>query len=118
LKEKLEKYGTQVYLVNTGWSGGAYGVGKRMSIKTTRACVSAILDGTAASAEWKKDPVFGFEVPTSLGEIPTSVLVARESWADKAAFDAQAAKLSSMFKENFKKYVQPGKTDYTSGGPV
>jgi len=118
LKEKLEKYGTQVYLVNTGWSGGAYGVGKRMSIKTTRACVSAILDGTAAAAEWKKDPVFGFEVPTSLGDIPTSVLVARESWADKDAFDAQAAKLSSMFKENFKKYVQPGKTDYTSGGPV
>jgi ATP-dependent phosphoenolpyruvate carboxykinase len=117
-KQRLEKYGTQVYLVNTGWSGGAYGVGSRMSIKITRSCVSAILDGSAAKAEWVVDPVFGFEVPKELSNIPKEVLIARESWADKEAYDAQAKKLSGMFKENFKKYVQPGKTDYTVGGPI
>lgn len=117
-KEKLEEHGTQVYLVNTGWSGGSYGVGSRMSIKATRACVSAILDGSVEDAEFVVDPVFGFEVPKALPGVPSEVLNPRDSWEDKEAFDEQAARLAEMFKENFKKYTGPGFTDFTAGGPL
>jgi len=117
-KQKLEQHGTKVYLVNTGWTGGSYGTGSRMSIKATRACVSSILDGSTDDAEWEVDPVFGFEVPKALAGIPSEVLHPRESWEDKDAYDAQAVKLAGMFKDNFKKYTGPGFTDYTMGGPT
>mmetsp|Transcript_17183 Transcript_17183/g.22656 ORF Transcript_17183/g.22656 Transcript_17183/m.22656 type:complete len:572 (+) Transcript_17183:81-1796(+) len=117
-KEKLETHGTNVYLVNTGWTGGAYGTGSRMSIKATRAIVSAILDGSIDDAEYMMDPNFGFEIPKSLPGVPEGVLNPRDSWEDKDAYDAQAEKLAGMFKENFKKYTGPGFTDFTKGGPL
>lgn len=83
LKKKLEQHSTNVYLVNTGWSGGGYGVGKRMSIKNTRQCIDAILDGTIGNSTFTKDAVFGFEVPNALGTIPATVLHPREAWNDK-----------------------------------
>jgi len=117
LQKKLETHGTNVYLVNTGWTGGAYGVGNRMSIKDTRACIDGILDGSIATSEMVEDAKFGFHVPQTLGEISPAVLNPRESWSDKAAYDAAQEKLAGMFKENYVKYTAPGMTDYSDHGP-
>ena len=117
LAEKIERYGTHTYLVNSGWAGGPYGVGKRMSIKTTRTCIDAILDGSIQHTEFKKDPTFGFDVPISLDGVDSSVLDIKGSWADPAKYDAQAKKLANMFIENFKKYEGKGEVDYTQYGP-
>ncbi|KAI9997623.1 hypothetical protein PInf_001551 [Phytophthora infestans] len=113
LQKKLQKHNTSVYLVNTGWTSGGYGVGKRMSIKDTRACIDAILDGSIKSSEFSEDPNFGFSVPKKLGEISENVLSPREAWSDKEAYDVTAKKLAGMFQENAKKYVSPG---YREGG--
>lgn len=118
LKDKLEKHGGHCYLVNSGWAGGAYGEGKRMSIKTTRACIDAILDGSIQHAEFKKDPVFGFNVPVALDGVDPEVLDIRSTWADPDAYDKQAKKLAGMYKENFKKYEGKGSMDYTKFGPT
>ena len=117
LAEKLAKHGSNAYLVNTGWTGGAYGVGNRMSIKGTRACIDAILDGSIRDATFNEDPVFGFQVPNELNGVPANVCNPRDAWEDKAAYDAQAKKLAGMFKDNFVKYTGPGVTDYTEHGP-
>jgi len=117
LEKKLKSHNTNVYLVNTGWTGGPYGIGKRMSIKNTRACIDAILDGSIESTKFVTDPVFGFEVPKLLGEIPSSVLNAKEAWGDSNQYDIAAAKLAKMFQSNFEKYVTPDHTDYSSYGP-
>jgi len=117
LKEKLHKHNTATYVVNTGWVGGAYGEGKRMSIQHTRECINAILDGSITKSEFIKDPVFGFEVPTTLGSVPKEILNPREAWRSKEAYDAQRNKLAQMFKDNYLKYVMPGVTDYSPHGP-
>nr|AIT70089.1 phosphoenolpyruvate carboxykinase [Sargassum horneri] len=117
LQEKLDKHGTQCFLINTGWTGGGYGVGKRMSIKATRACVDAVLDGSINKTKFTKEPVFGFEVPQELPNVPSKVLNPREAWSDKASYDATRTKLGDMFKNNFTKFVKPGMTDYTAYGP-
>jgi len=118
LQQKIETHGSNTYLVNTGWSGGAYGVGERMSIANTRACIDAILDGSIQNSEFETLEPFGFAIPKSLGDVPYKVLNPRESWEDKAAYDATAAKLAGMFKDNFAKHhVLPGHTDYSSHGP-
>lgn len=118
LQKKLEEHGTNVFLVNTGWSGGQYGTGKRMSIKTTRECIDRILDGSINNSEFETDPVFGLSIPKTLGDIPKNVLNPRESWSDKNAYDETAKKLAGMFKDNFKDYVSVGHTDYTKFGPI
>ncbi|KAI9992325.1 hypothetical protein PInf_017722 [Phytophthora infestans] len=117
LQKKLQKHNTSVYLVNTGWTSGGYGVGKRMSIKDTRACIDAILDGSIKNSEFSEDLNFGVSVPKKLGEISENVLNPREAWSDKEAYDVTAKKLAGMFQENFKKYVSPGVTDYSKFGP-
>lgn len=117
LATKLEAHGTRVYLVNTGWTGGPVGTGCRMSISNTRACIDAILDHSIDAAEFVTDPVFGFDVPRVLSLIPTDVLNPKASWSDPVAYDAMAAKLAKMFEENFKKYISPDHTDYSSFGP-
>jgi phosphoenolpyruvate carboxykinase (ATP) len=117
LQKKLETHGTHVYLVNSGWAGGAYGEGARMSIKTTRTCIDAILDGSIQHTEFKKHPVFGFDVPVALDGVPPEILDIRSTWKDPAAYDAQAKKLAQMFIDNFKKYEGKGSTDYTKFGP-
>ncbi|CAI5735141.1 unnamed protein product [Peronospora destructor] len=117
LQHKLKKHNTSVYLVNTGWTSGGYGVGKRMSIKNTRACIDAILDGSIKNSEFSLNPNFGFQVPKKLADIPENVLNPREAWSDKAAYDVTAKKLASMFKDNFKKYVSADVTDYSKFGP-
>jgi phosphoenolpyruvate carboxykinase (ATP) len=90
--------------VNTGWSGGAYGVGQRIKLVHTRTIIDAIHNGTLAKVRTQPDPVFGFElVPECLG-VPSEILVPRNSWADKAAYDAAAKKLFQLFQDNFKNY--------------
>ncbi|CAM9379318.1 unnamed protein product [Ascophyllum nodosum] len=117
LQKKLDKHGTQCFLINTGWTGGGYGVGKRMSIKATRACVDAVLDGSINKTKFNKEPVFGFEVPGEIPSVPSEVLNPREAWSDKESYDATRSKLAGMFKKNFTKFVKPGVTDYTDYGP-
>jgi phosphoenolpyruvate carboxykinase (ATP) len=113
LQEKLNKHGSKTFLVNSGWSGGPYGVGSRMSIQTTRTCIDAILDGSINDATFHKDPVFGFEVPESLPGLDPKVLDPKSTWPDRAAFDAQAKKLADMYVKNFRKYEGKGTVDYT-----
>eukprot|EP00658_Telonema_sp_P-2_P076915 TRINITY_DN683_c0_g1_i9.p1 TRINITY_DN683_c0_g1~~TRINITY_DN683_c0_g1_i9.p1 ORF type:complete len:195 (+),score=64.72 TRINITY_DN683_c0_g1_i9:448-1032(+) len=117
LQQKLEKHGSTVFLVNTGWTGGAYGVGERMSIGGTRACIDAILDESIHKSEFVKDPLFQFEVPQGLNGVSTTTCNPREAWSDKSAYDAQADDLADMFRENFVQYTGPGVTDYTQYGP-
>jgi phosphoenolpyruvate carboxykinase (ATP) len=105
LQEKILKTGATCWLVNTGWTGGAYGTGKRMPIKATRALLTAALDGSLSGAEFRRDPNFGFEVPVALHGVDSTLLNPRETWADKAAYDVQAAKLVEMFSKNFAQYV-------------
>jgi len=105
LAELIGKHGAQVWLVNTGWTGGAYGTGHRMSIKHTRALLSAALDGSLANATFATDPFFGLAVPQNVPGVPTEVLNPRESWADKAAYDKTAQHLVSLFEKNFETFA-------------
>ncbi|MFN3210239.1 MAG: phosphoenolpyruvate carboxykinase [Roseovarius sp.] len=105
LRDKIAKHGATCWLVNTGWTGGAYGTGERMPIKATRALLTAALDGSLNEVEFRKDPNFGFEVPVSVPGVPEVLLDPRRTWDDGAAYDAQAAKLVRMFADNFEQYV-------------
>ena len=110
LRELIAEHGVDCWLVNTGWTGGAYGEGERMPIKATRALLNAALDGALAGAEYRMDPVFGFAVPTHVDGVDPKILNPRDTWADPHAYDAQAEKLADMFVANFEKFeahVQP-----------
>ena len=105
LREKIAQHGATCWLVNTGWTGGAYGNGSRMPIRATRALLTAALDGSLAEAEFRKDPNFGFDVPVKVRAVAEVLLDPRRTWDDKDAYDAQAAKLVQMFADNFAQYV-------------
>ena len=105
LQEKIAASGAQCWLVNTGWTGGAFGTGKRMPIKATRKLLTDALSGSLEKAAFRKDPNFGFEVPLECNGVDPSLLDPRTTWADPAAYDAQAKKLVHMFSENFAQYV-------------
>ena len=105
LREKIERHGAKVWLVNTGWTGGPYGVGHRMKLSHTRAMLSAAFRGDLDHVPYEIDPVFGLHVPTSCPGVPSEVLAPRETWADRDAYDAQAQKLKSMFDANFQKFA-------------
>ncbi|MET4127724.1 phosphoenolpyruvate carboxykinase [Roseovarius sp. MBR-6] len=105
LKAKIAKHGATCWLVNTGWTGGAYGTGSRMPIKATRALLTAALDGSLGEVDFRKDPNFGFEVPVSVPGVAEVLLDPRRTWDDAQAYDAQAAKLVRMFADNFAQYV-------------
>lgn len=104
LAARMKKHGTKAWLVNTGWSGGAFGTGKRIKLARTRAIVDAIHSGALAKAKTKPDPEFGFEVVTECPNVPAEILVPRNTWADKAAYDGAAKKLAKLFRDNFKPY--------------
>ncbi len=105
LRDKIAKHGATCWLVNTGWTGGAYGTGTRMPIKATRALLSAALDGSLAEAKFRKDPNFGFDVPVSVPGLDDALLDPRQTWSDPDAYDRQAQKLVEMFADNFGKYA-------------
>jgi phosphoenolpyruvate carboxykinase (ATP) len=100
----LHEHRANVWLVNTGWSGGPYGVGKRMQLGYTRALVSAVLSGRLLDAPTRVDPIFGLNVPTEVEGVPSTVLDPRGTWSDGAAYDAQAKNLAEMFRKNFEKF--------------
>lgn len=104
LKERIAKGGVNVWLVNTGWTGGIYGVGKRMPIRVTRALLNAALDGSLASAPMRTDPNFGFRVPTACAGVDSQILDPRSTWADGAEYDAKAKALVGMFVANFEQF--------------
>ncbi|MGV6805328.1 MAG: phosphoenolpyruvate carboxykinase [Ruegeria sp.] len=105
LRNKIAQHGATCWLVNTGWTGGAYGIGSRMPIKATRALLTAALDGSLADAEYRKDASFGFDVPVAVPGVPEVLLDPRRTWDDQPAFDKQAEKLVQMFAENFEQYL-------------
>jgi phosphoenolpyruvate carboxykinase (ATP) len=105
LRDKLKAHGSSVWLVNTGWTGGPFGTGKRMPIAVTRALLSAALNGTLAKGQFRKDASFGFDVPVGLDGVDAAILDPRQTWSDPAAYDAQAARLKGMFAANFAQYL-------------
>jgi len=117
LGDKLARHGTDAWLVNTGWSGGPYGVGQRMPIAHTRALVHAILDGSLGGVPFRTEPHFGLAVPTACPGVPTELLHPRDTWADKEAYDAQAGKLAAMFEENFRDFAPSVSPDVRAAGP-
>jgi len=117
LKKKISAYNATVWLVNTGWSGGPYGVGHRMRIAHTRAMVTAILDGSLHDIAAEVDPIFGVHVPTSCPHVPAEVLKPRNTWADKTGYDAKAQDLAKRFVENFKQFSDKVESSVVSAGP-
>jgi phosphoenolpyruvate carboxykinase (ATP) len=104
LGDLIDEHGSNVWLVNTGWSGGPYGVGKRMKLGYTRAMVHAALGGALDATKTRTDPVFGLAVPQAVPNVPTEILDPRGTWSDAAAYDTQAKKLAEMFRKNFEKF--------------
>ena len=105
LKQRIASGGVTCWLVNTGWTGGKYGVGERMPIKATRALLGAALDGSLNDAEFRTDANFGFSVPTAVAGVDSAILDPRETWADKADYDVTAAKLVDLFADNFAQFA-------------
>ncbi|MES2523816.1 MAG: phosphoenolpyruvate carboxykinase (ATP) [Gemmatimonadota bacterium] len=117
LGELLRRHEAQVWLVNTGWSGGAYGTGKRMKLSYTRAMIRAALGGALDKGSTKTDPIFGLNIPAAIEGVPTEVLDPRGTWADAAAYDTQAQKLAGMFRENIKKFGSAVSPSILAAGP-
>ena len=118
LEDKIDKFGSNVYLVNTGWIGGSPSSGaKRVSINNTRAMINSILDGSIEESSFVKDPIFGLYIPTKLNGVESSILSPRNAWRNKELYDEEANKLANLFVENFKKYItdQP---DLINAGPI
>ena len=118
LMDRLETFDVPVWLVNTGWTGGPYGTGERMNIAHTRNMVRAALDGSLANVPTVLDPVFRVAVPTEVPGVPSEVLVPRNTWADKAAYDVAARKIAHMFHENFEAYASGVSEAVRDAGPI
>jgi phosphoenolpyruvate carboxykinase (ATP) len=117
LSEKIRHHNTRVWLVNTGWTGGGYGVGRRISLKFTRSIVEAIYAGALNAAPTVRDPVFGLDVVTACPNVPHDVLAPRQSWADPAGYDAAARKLAGLFAKNFQQYAGGVRPAVAAAGP-
>jgi phosphoenolpyruvate carboxykinase (ATP) len=113
----IDKHGAQVWLLNTGWTGGAFGVGKRMKLAHTRAMVHAILRSDLARERCDVDPIFGLSIPCNVKDVPAKVLRPRDTWQDPKAYDAQAAKLAGMFRQNFEKFGSFASRAVVEAGP-
>ena len=117
LGERIRRHGVKVWLINTGWTGGPYGVGERIAIPHTRAMVNAALDGKLDDVPMRQDQVFGFDVPISCPGVPDEMLDPATSWSDRAAYEAQAAKLAGMFRDNFKTFADEAGEAILAAGP-
>ncbi len=117
LKRKIERYGVTCWLVNTGWVGGPYGIGKRISIRYTRALLNAALNGKLAKVEYYRDPIFGFEVPKTCLDVPDSVLQPWSSWPSREDYDKRYKDLAARFRENFKKFEDGTPQEIIEAGP-
>lgn len=117
LSRKVERYGTNCWLLNTGWVGGPYGIGKRISIHHTRALLTAALNGDLLDVKYYKDPIFGFQVPKSCPEVPKDVLYPAKSWPSKKEYDNKYRQLAARFTDNFKKYASEASNEVNEAGP-
>lgn len=117
LGKRIDKHGARIWLVNTGWTGGGYGVGSRMKLRYTRAMITAALEGKLHDVETRTDEVFGLEVPSSCPDVPDNILNPRETWADKGAYDAAAQDLAKRFVNNFAQFNETASDAIRSGGP-
>jgi phosphoenolpyruvate carboxykinase (ATP) len=117
LANKIEKHRAECWLVNTGWTGGAYGVGSRMKIEHTRALLNAALDGSLEKVEMQTDPIFGFKVPAKAPGVPTEILNPRNTWSNPSDYDAQAEKLAILFHENFEQFKDQSPDSVLAAGP-
>ncbi|HEY0233805.1 MAG TPA: phosphoenolpyruvate carboxykinase (ATP), partial [Afipia sp.] len=117
LRDLVAKHNVDCWLVNTGWTGGKYGVGSRMPIKVTRALLTAALDGSLRNVNFRTDPYFGFAVPTSLPGVPDEILDPVNTWKDKAEFDKTARNLVVMFQKNFAKFESTVDADVLAAAP-
>ncbi len=118
LGEKIEKHGVNCWLVNTGWTGGPYGVGQRISIKNTRTLLNSALEGKLDKVEFETDPVFGLSVPKSCAGVPSEILMPRNTWQDKEAYDQKAKELAARFKEHFREYEEYVDDAVRQAGPL
>ena len=118
LGQKIDEHGAQVFLVNTGWTGGEYGTGSRMKLSYTRSMVRAAIDGKLNNVETIQDAVFGLHIPTAVEGVPSEVLNPRDAWSDKAAYDVKAAELAGLFNDNFKKFSNVSEAITKLGGPL
>ncbi len=117
LGEKIARHGARVWLVNTGWTGGPYGVGRRMKIAYTRAMIRAVLSGALDGVGYERDPIFNIDVPTACPDVPPEVLKPRNTWTSGDEYDAQARKLARMFNENFAAFADAVTPAVRSAGP-
>jgi phosphoenolpyruvate carboxykinase (ATP) len=118
LADKMKKHGARVWLVNTGWGGGGYGVGQRIKLGYTRAIIDAIHSGALADAKLQRDPTFGFDVISECPAVPKEILIPRSAWSDAGAYDASAKRLADLFRNNFKTYEAGASADVKSAGPA
>jgi phosphoenolpyruvate carboxykinase (ATP) len=118
LGAKMNSNKANVWLINTGWTGGPNGVGSRMRLKYTRSMISAALEGKLAKATYETLPIFGLQIPTSCPDVPTELLNPRNTWADKASYDTYAAKLADLFVNNFQKYASEASEEILAAAPV
>ena len=117
LKDKIRRHHVSCWLVNTGWTGGPYGVGSRMKIQYTRAMINAAISGRLVGVEYETDPVFGLHLPKSCPDVPAEVLNPRNTWADKEAYDRQAVELARAFRRNFVDYADAVSDSVCAAGP-
>jgi phosphoenolpyruvate carboxykinase (ATP) len=117
LTQKMQKHGAQCWLVNTGWTGGSFGIGKRISIHHTRALLNAALDGRLNDVEYRTDKLFGFEVPLSCPDVPDDVLVPEQTWGDKDEYWKRFDGMAARFIENFKLYASGCPDEVANAGP-
>jgi phosphoenolpyruvate carboxykinase (ATP) len=118
LGERIEKHGANVFLVNTGWTGGPFGVGQRMSLPLTRAMVDAALSGALNDVPTKRHPIFNLEVPLTCPGVPDEVLDPQSTWDDKDAYDEKARELARMFVKNFERFADSVPSEVVAAGPV
>jgi phosphoenolpyruvate carboxykinase (ATP) len=117
LSQKISRHDTKVWLINTGWVGGGHGVGKRMSLKDTRAIIDAIHDGSMANVEVHEDPVFGLAIPKTCPGVPSQILNPRDAWADASLYDNSAQRLADLFRQNFTKFADGASAETIAAGP-
>ena len=118
LRDLIAKHQVDCWLVNTGWTGGPYGIGSRMPIRDTRALLTAALDGSLNSVSFRRDPNFGFKVPEAVSGVNSSILDPRGTWDDGAAYDAQATRLVTMFTDNFSQFAEHVDEDVRAAAPL
>ena len=118
LAANMKKYGSKAWLVNTGWSGGQHGVGKRMSIKHTRAVIDGIHSGELAASKQEIDPIFGLSMPTKCAGVPQEILNPKNVWKDKKEYDRLALHLAGLFKLNFAKFEEGASEALLKAGPL